>query len=334
MSFTHLHVHSEFSLLDGAIKMDALCKRAAELGQSAVAITDHGWIAGAVKFVQAAKEAGVKPIIGMETYLASDGDISKPAKSTGDNYHLTLLAKNAEGYKNLMRLTSLAHLKGLSYKPRIDHQLLRQHREGIIVLSGCIGAEIPQSIIIDGYEHARDLARSYQERYGPDFYIEVMHHGSTNGVAHVKIENEETGEVLFTEDDINRALVDIANELGVGVVATNDAHYLVRDHGQHHDTLLCIGMGAWKTKPDRMRFPGAEHRAWEFYIKSEREMLACSIEPWWETACANTAILADSIEPSVLQLGQNIMPRFTIPNDPDFEQWLNTSYTKATTSPR
>jgi DNA polymerase-3 subunit alpha len=325
MSFTHLHVHSEFSLLDGAIKVDALCKRAASLGQTAVAVTDHGWIAGAVKLVQAAKDAGVKPIIGMETYLASDGDHHSAAKSPGDNYHLTLLAKNEAGYKNLIRLTSLAHTEGLSYKPRIDRALLAQHADGVIVLSGCIGAEIPQTIIEHGKTAGLRLARLYQSTFGDNFFIEVMAHGSTSGVDHVRV--EEKGEVLLTESDLNATLVDIADQLGVGIIATNDAHYLVRDHGQHHDTLLCVGMGAWKEKPDRMRFPGAEHKAWEFYIKSEQEMLAVSTQSWWQTACSNSQVLADMIEPSVLRLGGNIMPRFTIPADTHYEAWRSARVT-------
>jgi DNA polymerase III subunit alpha len=320
MSFAHLHVHSEFSLLDGAIKVDALCKRAVELGQSSVAITDHGWIASAVKFVEAAKEAGVKPIIGMETYMATTGDMLDPAKSGGDNFHLTLLAKNSEGYKNLMRLTSLAHTQGLSYKPRIDRSTLYIHREGIIVLSGCIGAELPQTIIHGGFKRGMDVAEKFQRMFGEDFYIEIMNHGATGGIEHVSVERD--GKTDFTESDLNNALVMIADRLGIGVIATNDAHYLQRDHGNHHDTLLCIGMGAWKDKPDRMRFPGAEHRAWDFYIKSEQEMLSMSQEEWWQSACANTAILADSISDSIVEFGLNAAPRYRIPDDPDFKAWV------------
>jgi DNA polymerase-3 subunit alpha len=308
------------SLLDGAIRIPDLCKRAVEHGQTSVAITDHGWIAGAVKFVEAAKESGIKPIIGMETYLASDNDISKPAKSGGDNFHLTLLARNEAGYRNLVRLTSIAHLRGLSYKPRIDRGLLAEHREGVIVLSGCIGAEIPQTIIHDGYATGLKLARWYQKTFGGNFFIEVMAHGSIGGVDHVRIESN--GVVVMSESDLNRALVSIADSLGVGVVATNDAHYLDRDHGGSHDTLLCIGMGAWKDKPDRMRFPGAKHKSWEFYIKSEAEMRAVAAEDWWQTAVSNAQVIADMIEPNVIKLGQNIVPRFKIPDDAEFHAWL------------
>lgn len=312
---------AEFSLLDGAIRVTDLCERASDIGQSAVAITDHGWLAGAIKLVDAAKDRGIKPIIGMETYLATGDDYTAPAKSGGDNYHLTLLAKSRRGYENLSRLTSLGHLRGLSYKPRIDRNLLREHAEGLIVLSGCIGAELPQTIIDHGEQAGLRLARSYAETFGENFFIEVMCHGSHNGIDHIKVARN--GQTDFTESDLNAALVRIADILGIGVVATNDAHYLVGEHGQHHDTLLCIGMGAWKTKSDRMRFAGAQHHAWEYYIKSEREMLAVSTERWWETACANTAIIADSIESDVIELGQSLQPKFKIPDDPGFREWLN-----------
>ena len=326
MSFTHLHLHSEFSLLDGAIKVNDLCKRAVELGQTSVAITDHGWIASAVKFVQAAKDAGIKPIIGMETYLASGGDHKASAKSSGDNYHLTLLAKNKAGYQNLMRLTSLAHVEGFSYKPRIDRALLAQYAEGVIVLSGCIGAEIPQMIIEHGEVAGLRLAQQYQKSHGDNFFVEVMAHGAVGGIDHVRVERD--GVIELTETQLNEALVNIANKIGAGIVATNDAHYLRREHGQHHDTLLCIGMGAWKDKTDRMRFPGANVASWEFYVKSESEMRATSSEAWWETACANTCIVADMCEADVVPLGANTMPSFRIPDDPAFEAWLTRQETK------
>lgn len=318
--FNHLHVHSEFSLLDGAIRIDDLVKKAVEHKQSAVAITDHGWIAGSVKFQEAAKKAGIKSIIGMETYIASGDNHLDAAKNGGDNFHLTLLAKNRDGYMNLMRLTSLAHIEGFSYKPRISHDLLDKYKSNIIVLSGCVGAPIPQAIVRSGWKSGLLLAQWYQKMFGENFYIEVMAHGSTNGIDHIQI--EEKGAVTMSETDLNMALVMIADKLGIGVVATNDAHYLQRDHGTAHDAMLCIGMGAWLEKPDRMRFSGAEHKAWEFYIKSESEMLAMSPEPWWQTACANTAIIADSIEANVVPVGESILPSFQIPNDPEFREWL------------
>lgn len=322
MAFAHLHVHSEYSLLDGAIKVDSLIDRAVQNGQSAVAITDHGWIANAVRFQKSAQKKGIKSIIGMETYMASQDDMRKPAKSGGDNYHLTLIAQNAEGYRNLVRLTSLAHVHGLSYKPRIDYSTLVQHSRGIIVLSGCIGAEIPQRIVRGDGAGAEKRLVQFQHDFGDRFYVEVMYHGATNGLDHTRVEDE-YGNVMMQEHELNAELVRLANKHGVGLIATNDAHYLEREDGCAHDTLLCIGMGAWKDKPNRMRFPGASHRSWEFYIKSEAEMLAVSLESWWHTACSNTAVLADSIQAGVIPTGQTLMPRYEAPDDDiQFNHWL------------
>ncbi len=322
MSFAHLHVHTEYSLLDGAIRMPKLVARASELGQSAVAITDHGWIAGAVKFSKEAKDKGVKPIIGMETYVATSDSIDTAAKSPGDNYHLTILAHSRDGYRNLIRLTTEAHLRGLSYKPRIDKHLLAAHADGLVVLSGCIGAELPSAIIAGDGHAADDLVEWYQKIFGDYFVIELMAHGSTGGIDHVRI--EEDGNIIMTETDLNNALIDIANKHGVPIVATNDAHYLTREDGDSHDTLLCLGMGAWKDKEDRMRFPGSLEKAWEFYIKSDKEMRAIDESDDWQTACLNTQLIADMVDEDVVPLGGMILPTYEPPADPDFERWLST----------
>lgn len=312
-------------MLDGAIGVDDLCKRASELGQSAVAITDHGWIASAVQFVKASKKYDIKSIIGMEAYMATES-MGMPAKSSGDNTHLTLLAANRAGYRNLSILTSKSYISGLSYKPRIDVDTLCDHSDGLVVLSGCIGAAIPQMLIHGDEKGARKLARRYRDSFNGRFFIEVMHHGSTGNIDHVQATDRD-GNVLMGERDLNLALVDLADRLDIGVVATNDAHYLGREHGEHQDTLLCIGMGSWKHNTDRMRFPGAQHEAWEFYIKSEEEMRAVSKEPWWDTACGNTALVADLIDDTVIDLGQSVMPQFKVPvDDPGFKQFLELEY--------
>lgn len=309
MSFAHLHVHSQYSLLDGAIKEEDLAKRAAELGQNSVAITDHGVLFGAVKFTKACKDAGIKPIIGFEGYMVRDMSLS--SKSSGDNTHITLLARTREGYLNLMRLSSLGYTIGLSYRPRIDFGMLSKYRDGLAVLSGCIGAEIPQLIMAGRKAEALTVAEKYRDTFGEHFYIEIMNHGAINGVDHVR--EEQNGVVILTETDLNMALVDIANVLGVGLIATNDAHYLMKDHADAQDTLLCLSMGNWKDKEDRLRFPGFDEGGWEFYIKSEQEMLKMSTESWWATACANTQILADSVEEGVVPMGGSHMPKYKIP---------------------
>lgn len=319
MSFTHLHVHSEYSLLDGAIRVKDLCKHAASLGQDSIAITDHGVLFGAVKFTKEAKDNGIKPIIGFEGYVATGASIESPAKSAGDNYHITLLAADRTGYSNLMRLTSIGHLRGLSYKPRIDLGLLSLHSAGLIVLSGCIGAQIPSLILQDNGAEAEKLARWFRDEFEGRFFIEVMAHGSTGGIDHVI--DRESGK---TETQLNSALVELADKLGIGVVATNDAHYLKQEHGSSHDTLLCIGMGKYKEEKDRMRFPGSKEKAYEFYIKTEHEMLAASGEHWWPTACANTTHVSDLIQPDVVLLGEQVVPRFVVPNDPAYHIYQKT----------
>lgn len=320
--FTHLHVHTEYSLLDGAIRVPDLCKQAAALGQTSIAITDHGVLFGAVKFTKEAKDHGIKPIIGFEGYVATD-TIDRPAKHSGDNYHITLLAANREGYHNLMRLTSIGHLRGLSYKPRIDLGLLGLHSAGVIVLSGCVGGQIPQLIVSGKPEEAEKLARWFRERFEERFLIEIMAHGSTSGIDHVTIRSDDDATVLMSETDLNMALVDLANKLGIGVVATNDAHYLERDHGSSHDTLLCIGMGKYKEE-ERLRFPGSKEKAYEFYIKTEAEMRACSSEAYWSTAVSNSSLVADMVAEDVVPLGVQVLPKFVIPDDPAFHIYQKT----------
>lgn len=324
MSFTHLHVHTEYSLLDGAIRVPDLCKQAALLGQNSIAITDHGVLFGAVKFTQEAKKHGIKPIIGFEGYVATGDSIEQPAKSGGDNYHITLLAANRQGYYNLMRLTSIGHLRGLSYKPRIDLRILSLHSAGLIVLSGCVGAQIPQLIVSGRPAEAEKLATRFRDEFEGRFFIEVMAHGSTGGIDHVMVRSDDDKEVLMSESDLNTALVDLANKLGVGVVATNDAHYLERKHGSSHDTLLCVGMGKYKEEKDRMRFPGSKEKAYEFYIKTESEMRMLSEAAWWQTAVSNAGWISDMVTEDVVPLGVQVLPKFIIPADPAFHIYQKT----------
>lgn len=324
MSFVHLHLHTDSSLLDGAIQIEPLVERVEAMGQSAVAITDHGWCSGAVKLVKAAKDKGIKPIIGCEVYVAAQPNMEQPAEGSGDMYHLTLLAATPEGYRNLSRITTEAHLRGFSYKPRVDYHTLGRYQEGIIVLSGCVGAPIPQAFAQGNEVAARELGLWFRDTFEGRFFVELQTHGKHGSVDHVRVTNEQDHTVM-SETDLNMALVDLANKLGVGVVATNDAHYLTREDGEAHDTLLCLGMGAWKDKDDRMAFPGEEHGDWQFYVKDEKEMLKASKAKWWQTACSNTKLVADMVEDNVLVLGQQVMPKYEVPtNDTGFRVWRET----------
>jgi len=251
--FTHLHVHTEYSLLDGMCKIEELVKRAKELGMEALAITDHGAMYGVMKFYQVAQSYGIKPIIGSEVYIAPHGRFERNSQMRSRPFHLVLLAKNKTGYKNLIHLTTKAHLEGFYYKPRVDRELLQEHSEGLIALSACTSGEIPRLIKDEQLDAAREAVRWYQDTFGPDnFYLELQRH-----VAQPELEA------------INQGLLALGRELGVGFVATNDVHYVHQEDAAAHEVLLCIQTGTTMDDPQRMRMGGDD-----FYLKSEEEMAA------------------------------------------------------------
>jgi DNA polymerase-3 subunit alpha len=288
-SFVHLHVHTEYSLLDGAARIDALVEEARRLGMQALAITDHGAMYGVVPFYEACRSAGIKPIIGCECYL-TDGDLyERPSPREHRMYHLLLIAKNNEGYRNLMKLSTIAHLEGFHYKPRIDKRVLRELSEGLIATSSCLAGEIPQAILQDRYSDARRLAREYLEIFGEGhFFLELQDHR------------------MPEQQKVNRFLIELSRETGIPLIATNDVHYLRReDHGVH-DCLLCIGTGRRLADEDRMRFPSDQ-----FYLKSAEEMgrLFAHVPE----ALANTVRIAEQCYVEI-PLGQRLLPRFPVPD--------------------
>jgi len=268
MAFAHLHVHTEYSLLDGASRVKELIRRTKELGMDSVAITDHGVMYGAVRFYKEAKAQGVHPVIGCEVYLAP-GMRQERAEVDGTRYyHLILLAENETGYRNLVELISLANIEGYYYKPRIDKELLRQYHEGIIALSACVAGEIPQAILRGNNERAEALIAEYVEIFGQDnFFLEIQDHG------------------LPEEKTVNRALREFAKKYDIGLVATNDVHYVHADDSEFHDILLCVQTGRTINDPDRMRFSGPD-----YYLKSEEEMTALFAD--YPEALENTAKIA------------------------------------------
>ena len=268
MAFAHLHVHTEYSLLDGASRVKELIRRTKELGMDSVAITDHGVMYGAVRFYKEAKAQGVHPVIGCEVYLAP-GMRQERAEVDGTRYyHLILLAENETGYRNLVELISLANIEGYYYKPRIDKELLRQYHEGIIALSACVAGEIPQAILCGNNERAEALIAEYVEIFGQDnFFLEIQDHG------------------LPEEKTVNRALRELAKKYDIGLVATNDVHYVHADDSEFHDILLCVQTGRTINDPDRMRFSGPD-----YYLKSEEEMAALFAD--YPEALENTAKIA------------------------------------------
>ena len=268
--FVHLHVHSEYSLLDGAIRMEHLVKKAASLGMPALALTDHGSLFGAVEFYQSAEEAGIKPIIGCEIYVAPGSMLEKKSSNGGKDaaYHMTLLASDDEGYRNLVKLTTAAHLEGFYYKPRVDKELLSKHGKGLIALSGCLKGEVNMALSAGQSAKALELAASYRDIFGKEnFFIELSDHG---------IEQQRR----------NRGgLIEIARDLDLGLVATNDVHFLERAHHEAHDIMICIGTGAMIHDEKRMRYVP------ELYFKSGEEMAALFADR--PDAIANTVAIAE-----------------------------------------
>ncbi len=287
MGFVHLHLHTEYSLLDGECRIDALAERAKELGFDALAVTDHGVMYGAVNFYRACRKAGIKPIIGCEVYVA-------PRERTGREYgidnrytHLILLCKNETGYRNLSYLVSMGFVEGFYIKPRIDWQLLGEHTEGLVCLSGCLAGDIPQKIVSGQYDRAKEKALELRDMFGEDFYLEIQKHG---------IADEETAA---------RGLLRIHDETGIPLAVTNDAHYINKSDAYYQDVLMCIQTGKTVNDAERMRF---ETR--EFYLKSEEEMRA--LFPDRPDAADNTVEIAEKCNFD-FEFGHYHLPRFQLP---------------------
>jgi DNA polymerase-3 subunit alpha len=292
--FTHLHVHTEYSLLDGMCPIPKLVARAREMGMDSLAITDHGVMYGVIEFYQAAKEAGIKPIIGCEIYIAPG---SRLGKSSGDrnNYHLILLAKNRAGYQNLIQLTTKAHLEGFYYKPRVDKELLEQYKDGLVALSACNSGEIAQLILNGRYAEAKEAALWYQRTYG-DFYLEIMRHP------------------IPEIEAVNKYLVQMAAEINIPIVATNDTHYVKREDASAHDLLLCIGTNTTIHDEKRMKMPGDF-----FYLKSPEEM--AELYKDIPQALENTGRIAEMCNLE-MEFGRLHLPEIGIPKDKTADQFL------------
>ena len=267
-SFVHLHVHSEYSLLDGACRVDSLCRRSADEGSPGIALTDHGVMFGAVEFHDSAHKHGLKPIIGCEAYIAPRGRFDRTVR---DEAHITLLAADDEGYKNLTALISKGFLEGYYYKPRIDMELLEKHNRGLIVLSGCMSSLVAAPLLKNDRASSLKAAKEFTEIFGDRFYIEIMRHG------------------MPEEDIINDGLISVARELNLPLVATNDSHYLSKGDAQAHDVLLCIGTGKTVADTSRMKFFSDE-----FYVKSPQEMRELFADI--PEACDNTLEIVKRID--------------------------------------
>lgn len=294
--FTHLHLHTEFSLLDGLARIPLLMEQAKAMGQEAIGLTDHGVLYGAVQFYKEAKAAGIKPVIGIEAYVAHGSRHSREP-SERQPYHMTLLAKNEAGYRNLLALSTKAHLEGYYYKPRMDRELLEQHHDGIIALSGCATSEISRRLLDGRFEEALKAARYYKDVFG-DFYIELQEHGITE------------------HEQLTKGLIRLAKATGFPVVATNDVHYVKRDDAPFQDVLLCIGTNSTVQDDKRLKMSG------EFgcyYLKSEDEMRA--LFPEFPDAIENSWRIAQMCDLS-MEFGRSRVPTAGVPAGTTSEEHL------------
>ena len=290
MAFVHLHLHTEFSLLDGACRIKQLAKRVKELGQTAVAVTDHGVMYGAVDFYRACKAEGIKPIIGCEVYVAPRGRtrFQKVHEFDAESRHLVLLCRDEAGYRNLSYMVSQAFLEGFYIKPRIDMDLLREHCGGLIAMSACLAGEIPRLLMADEYEKAREAALEMRQLFGEDgYYLEMQDHG------------------IPVQQKVNAGILRLHEETGIPLVATNDAHYIRKEDWETQDVLMCIQMGKTLDDPGRMKF-----QTQEFYVKSEEEMAA--LFPRHPEALENTAKIAELCNVE-FEFGKYHLPNFKLP---------------------
>ncbi|MDD3238859.1 MAG: DNA polymerase III subunit alpha [Lachnospira sp.] len=298
--FTHLHVHTEFSLLDGSSKIKEITTRAKELGMNSLAITDHGVMYGVIDFYKAAKDAGIKPILGCEVYVAPGSRFDKEAGDSEDRYyHLVLLAENNQGYENLMKIVSHGFTDGFYYKPRVDYELLEQYHEGIIALSACLAGEVQKFLARGMYEAGMDAAYKYEKIFGKgNFFLELQDHG------------------IPEQKYVNQQLMRLTKETGIDLVCTNDVHYTYADDADAHDILLCIQTGKKVPDENRMRYEGGQ-----YYLKSPEEM--AELFPYAPEALENTVKIAERCNVEI-EFGVTKLPKFAVPEG--FTSWTYLNY--------
>ena len=299
MNFTHLHVHTEYSLLDGSSKIGEITKRAKELGMDSLAITDHGVMYGVIDFYKAAKEAGIKPILGCEVYVAPGSRFEKtPGESEDRYYHLVLLAENNTGYQNLMKIVSKGFTEGFYYKPRVDYEVLTEYHEGIIALSACLAGEVQRYLARGMYEMGMEAAKRYENIFGKgNFFLELQDHG------------------ISTQQYVNQQLVRMSEELNIELVATNDIHYTYAEDADAHDILLCIQTGKLVTDENRMRYEGGQ-----YYCKSPEEM--AELFSYAPQAIENTYKIAQRCNVEI-EFGVTKVPKYEVPEGYDSWSYLN-----------
>ena len=299
MNFTHLHVHTEYSLLDGSNKINEYVARVKELGMNSAAITDHGVMFGCIDFYRAAKAAGIKPILGCEVYVAPGSRFDREIGQAEDRYyHLVLLAENNHGYENLMKIVSKAFVDGFYYKPRVDMDLLQEYHEGIIALSACLAGEVAKNITRGMYEEAKSAALRYEKIFGKgNFFLELQDHG------------------IPQQQRVNQQLLRMSQETGIALVATNDVHYTYDTDAEAHDILLCVQTRKLLSDENRMRYEGGQ-----YYVKSPEEM--AELFPYIPEALENTQKIADRCEVEI-EFGVTKLPKFDVPAPYNSWEYLN-----------
>ncbi|OYW44363.1 hypothetical protein B7Z28_00135, partial [Candidatus Saccharibacteria bacterium 32-45-3] len=303
--YVHLHNHTHHSLLDGLTKVDELVAKVKEFGMEAVAITDHGTMSGAIEFYKAATDAGVKPIIGFEAYVAARSRHDRDPSKDKARYHVTLLAMNETGYKNLMMLTSKAALEGMYYKPRIDHELLEEYNEGLFVLSGCASGELGENLRAGNYEEAKKIASWYKSVFGDRYFLELQDHGHPDAPGRWDVQVK-----------INEYLAKIAQELDIQCVVTSDGHYVSHDDQEAHEILLCVGTGSFLSDEKRMSL-----KDFELHVTDPEEI----IKRWGPTnpqAIKNTRMIADKCQFD-FEFGKILIPRFPVPDGENEKSFLD-----------
>ena len=298
MEFTHLHVHTEYSLLDGSAKIKGLVQRAKDLGYDSLAITDHGVMYGVIDFYKECNKVGIKPIIGCEVYVAPNSRFDREIGRDEERYyHLILLAENNTGYSNISKIVSYGFTEGYYYKPRVDRELLEKYHEGVICLSACLQGEEAVNLRRGLYEEAVKTALWYRDTFGKDnYFLEMQDHGLTD------------------DQLVNQGVMRISKETGIPLVATNDSHYITAEDWEAHDILLCIQTNRKVQDQDRMRYEGGQ-----YYLKSKEEMAA--LFPYAPEALENTHKIAERCNVNIV-FGEHKIPKYQVPEGYDAESYL------------
>ncbi|MDP1710307.1 MAG: DNA polymerase III subunit alpha, partial [bacterium] len=316
--FVHLHCHTEYSLLDGLSNIPKLISHVKEQGMDSLAITDHGVMYGVIEFYKNAQKQGVKPILGMEGYI-TDGNLKdRPERGKSQNYHILLLAKNNEGYKNLMKISSIAHLDGFYYRPRMDHELLKKYSKGLICTSSCPLGEIGKALIGEDYKKARKTASWYLETFKDDYYLELQRHEFSKWISGAETDEIKNSlrDLQDSENKWNKGIVKLSRDLGIPIIATNDAHYIKQEDAFAQDALVCIATGKIVTDTKRLRYIDAQ----SFYIKTPEEMQA--LFPDLPDALGNTVKISEKCNVEIT-LGSWSFPKFPLPKGVTADEQLS-----------